>query len=100
MNLHKILLKNFRPRKTFLFLLSVDEINKRLSNRKITNKYDKIDGIFHKKVLSGYNKLSKNNKRFHLINAENPIIEIHEEIKTIIKNLYHQFLIPWLKIVF
>ncbi len=34
MNLHKELLNNFLPSKTFLFLLSVSEINKRLKKKK------------------------------------------------------------------
>ena len=70
MNLHKELLDNFLPTKTFLFLLPISEINKRLKKRKITNKYDKIDILFHSKVVSGYKKLSKNNKRFIKINAK------------------------------
>ena len=70
MNLHKELLDNFLPSKTFLFLLPISEINKRLKKRKIANKYDKIDTLFHSKIVSGYKKLSKNNKRFILINAK------------------------------
>ena len=70
MNLHKELLDNFLPSKTFLFLLPISEISKRLKKRKIANKYDKIDTLFHSKVVSGYRKLSKNNKRFIKINAK------------------------------
>ena len=41
-NLHKNLLDNFLPTKTFLFLLSSKKINERLKKRKVFNKYDKI----------------------------------------------------------
>ena len=87
MELHKKLLKNFLPTKTFLFLLPVAEINKRLKKRKITNKYDKINSIFHAKVISGYKKLSKNNKRFILINAELNVDKIQETVLQSIKKL-------------
>ena len=87
MNLHKELLDNFLPTKTFLFLLPISEINKRLKKRKITNKYDKIDILFHSKVLSGYKKLSKNNKRFIRINAELRADEIQRIVLKSIKEL-------------
>ena len=87
MNLHKELLNDFLPSKTFLFLLSVGEINKRLKKRKITNKYDKIDTLFHSRVISGYKKLSKNNKRFIKINAELKVDVIHETVLKSIKEL-------------
>ena len=87
MNLHKELLNNFLPSKTFLFLLPVSEINKRLKKRKITNKYDKIDTLFHSKVISGYKKLSKNNKRFVKINAELNVDKIQETVLKSIKEL-------------
>ena len=85
MNLHKKFLDNFLPLKTFLFLLPVSEINKRLKKRKITNKYDKIDTLFHSKVISGYKKLSKNNKRFININAQLKVGKIQEIILKSIK---------------
>ena len=87
MNLHKELLDNFLPSKTFLFLLPISEITKRLKKRKITNKYDKIDILFHSKVVSGYKKLSKNNKRFIRINAELRADEIQVIVLKSIKEL-------------
>ena len=87
MDLHKELLSNFLPSKTFLFLLPVSEINKRLKKRKITNKYDKIDTVFHSKVISGYKKLSKNNKRFIKINAELNVDKIQQTVLKSIKEL-------------
>ena len=36
--------------------MSPKQINKRLQNRKISNKYDKINPSFHAKVIKGYNK--------------------------------------------
>ena len=84
--LHKLLLNNFLPDKTFLFLMHPSKILKRLKYRTKLNKYDKQDIDFHKKVIKGYNKLSKNNKRFILINAENSFDTVQNKIqKTILK---------------
>ena len=86
--LHKQLLENFLPDKTFLFFMKPTEILKRLKKRTKPNKYDKIDINFHKKVIEGYRKLSKNNKRFVLINAENSFDIVQNKIqKTILKLL-------------
>ena len=79
-SLHQKFLDNFLPQKTFLFLLSPQKINSRLQNRKKTNKYDKTDISFHTKVIKGYTKLSNNNKRFCIINAEDSIDFIHNKI--------------------
>ena len=87
MNLHKELLENFLPSKTFLFLLPISEISKRLKKRKFANKYDKIDTLFHSKVISGYKKLSKNNKRFVTINAKLNVDKIQKSVLKSIKEL-------------
>jgi len=79
-DLHKQLLNNFLPNKTFLFLIPTKEIIRRLSKRKIVNKYDKINSLFHSKVISGYKKLSKNNKRFLIIDSSHPVNVIHKKI--------------------
>ena len=78
--LHKNILKNFLPSKTFLFLLPSKIINERLKQRKISNKYDKIDIDFHNRVIKGYKIISKNNNRFYLLNATDSIKNIHREI--------------------
>ena len=85
--LHKELLNNFLPNKTFLFQLPTKEIIKRLKKRKNKNKYDKINKKFHDKVTDGYKKISKNNKRFYKINASKSITNIHEEIIKQIENV-------------
>ena len=86
LDLHKKLLNNFLPTKTFLFILNSNEINRRLKLRKNKNKYDKINKDFHNKVIRGYKKISKNNKRFYTIDATKSINSINEKIiKEIIK---------------
>jgi len=82
-NLHKNILNNFLPDKTFLFQLSTKLIISRLTKRKSKNKYDKLEKNFHNQVNKGYNIIS-NNKRFIKIDASKKITQIH---KTIISHL-------------
>jgi dTMP kinase len=85
--MHKNILDNFLPLKTFLFLLPSKIINERLKKRKIYNKYDKIDSNFHNQVMKGYKIISKNNNRFHLLNATDSIINLHHEIVQTLKSI-------------
>tara|TARA_B100000029_G_scaffold433722_1_gene446710 strand:- start:81 stop:698 length:618 start_codon:yes stop_codon:yes gene_type:complete len=78
-NLHKNILNNFLPNKTFLFRLPTSTIISRLKNRKTKNKYDKLDSKFHNKVNKGYDIISKN-KRFIKIDASKSIENIHKKI--------------------
>ena len=88
MDLHKKILDNFLPNKTFLFMLPSETINERLRKRKKVNKYDKIDKNFHLQVIKGYQKISKNNKRFITLNAlenkEDINLNIIKELKELI----------------
>ena len=77
--LHKDLLNNFLPTKTFLFKLPSNEIIKRLNKRKIKNKYDIKDIKFHNNIALGYKQIS-NNKRFTLINGLMSKDKIHKKI--------------------
>ena len=85
-NLHKKILNNFLPDKTFLFKLSTSQIISRLKKRKSKNKYDKLEKKFHNKVNIGY-KIISNNKRFIKIDASKSIEQIHKNIITKINSL-------------
>jgi len=85
-NLHKNILNNFLPNKTFLFQLSTSMIISRLKNRKSKNKYDKLENNFHDKVNKGY-KIISNSKRFIKIDASKSIESIHKNIITNINSL-------------
>lgn len=78
--LHKELLNNFLPDYTLVFNLSPKEVVRRLKKRKVKNKYDKNDILFHKKVINAYKSISKT-KRHIMINAEQSKNEIHSNIK-------------------
>ena len=77
--LHKNILNNFLPHKTFLFNLPTSIIISRLKNRKSKNKYDKLDRNFHDQVNKGYELISKN-KRFIKIDASKSITSINKKI--------------------
>ena len=85
-NLHKNILNNFLPHKTFLFKLSTKLIISRLKKRKSKNKYDKLDKNFHDQVNKGY-KIIYNKKRFIRIDASKPINQIHKKIISHINSL-------------
>ena len=85
-NLHKNILNNFLPNKTFLFQLPTPIILSRLKDRKSKNKYDKLEKKFHDKVNKGY-KIISNHKRFIIIDASKSIESIHKKIITNINSL-------------
>ncbi len=78
-NLHKNILNNFLPHKTFLFNLSTSKIIARLKMRKSKNKYDKLEKDFHEQVNKGYEIVSKS-KRFIKIDASKSITSINKKI--------------------
>ena len=85
-NLHKNILDNFLPNKTFLFKISTSMIISRLKVRKSKNKYDKLEKKFHNQVNKGYELIS-NNRRFINIDASKSIKSIHKKIITNINSL-------------
>ena len=87
MMLHKKLLDNFLPSKTFLFMLSPKEILKRLKLRKKSNKYDKKSLNFHHKIIQGYKMISNKNRRFIIIDAKKSFDEIQHQLKSHISKI-------------
>ena len=54
-------------------------LKKRLNKRKNLNKYDKFNINFYNRVQKGFVKVSKNNKKYLIINS-NDIINENEKI--------------------
>ena len=77
--LHKDLLNNFFPDYTFIFQINPKEIIKRLKQRKVKNKYDKSNLLFHQKVIQGYKKIA-NPKRYITVDASLSKDVIHKNI--------------------
>lgn len=70
---------------TFLNLVNLKNLKKRLSKRKTLNRYDKFKISFYKKVQNGYIKIAKRKKHKYRIIDSNLDISTNREI--IIKNL-------------
>ena len=69
-NINKILLRDIKVSFTFLNIVSLNNMKKRLKSRKKLNRYDKFNGNFYKKVQNGFIKLAgKNNKKYQIINS-------------------------------
>ena len=83
-NLNKTILKNIKPSFTFLNIVNMKNLKIRLKNRSKKNRYDNFNTNFYKKVQKGYIKLSKNKKKYLIINSNN---EITENKKIIIKKI-------------
>ena len=77
--LHKELLNNFLPDYTFIFKINPKDIIKRLKQRKVKNKYDKSNLLFHQKVIQGYKRIA-NAKRYITVDASLSKDIIHKNI--------------------
>ena len=82
--LNKLILKNIEPNFTFINTVSMENLKSRLSKRSNNNRYDKFKINFYKKVQEGYFHLSKNKKKYMIINSNN---KINENKKIIINKI-------------
>ena len=85
-NLNNIVLKNIKPNFTFLNIVSMKNLKKRIDRRK-KNRYDKFNYRFYEKVQKGFIKLSKNKNNYMIINSNNKISENKERILKKINSL-------------
>ena len=67
--INQFLIKNFKPDFTFLHTVSSKNMENRLKKRKNINRYDKFNKSFYNKVQNGFIKLSKNNRKYKIINS-------------------------------
>ena len=72
---------------TFLNIVSMNNLKKRLKTRKNLNKYDKFNTQFYNKVQRGFIRLSKINNRYLIVNSNNNIKENEKIILTKFKSL-------------
>ena len=74
--INNFLLKGINVNFTFLNIVNPNNMKKRLSKRKILNRYDKFDQIFYKRVQLGFLKISKKNpKKYMKIDSNLDIIK-------------------------
>ena len=87
--INKFLLKNLKISCTFLHHISIENLKKRLSKRRILNRYDNFKPSFYKKVQNGYYNIAKRNKkRFIFIDSNKSI----KNNKLIIENKINKIL--------
>ena len=79
-NINKILLKKIRPNITFLNIVNMRNLKKRLYLRKNKNRYDNFKIKFYKKVQAGFVKLSKNKKNYVVIDSNNNLVENKKKV--------------------
>ena len=83
------ILKSFKVDFTFLSIVNINNMQKRLKQRKKLNRYDTFKEKFYKKVQNGFLRISKNKKRYKIINSNLPIElnkkKIIEKIEKLVK---------------
>ena len=83
-NINKILLKKIRPNITFLNIVNMQNLEKRLYLRKNKNRYDNFKIKFYKKVQAGFLKLSKNKNNYVVIDSNNNLVENKKKVLNMI----------------
>ena len=71
--INNYLLKDIKISFTFLNVVNEKNLKKRLTLRKKLNRYDKFNINFYKKVQKGFLKISKNNKKYLIIDSNKNI---------------------------
>ena len=81
--LNNFIIGKFKPDITFLSKVNVKNLKSRLNKRSNLNRYDKFKINFYTKVQRGYYKISKNNKKYIIIDSNKKSIR---QVKNIIIN--------------
>ncbi len=71
--LNEFLIGKKKPDFTFLNVVNKKNLYNRLKIRKNKNRYDKFSFSFYNKVQKGFLKISKNNKKYMIINSNNSL---------------------------
>tara|TARA_B100000989_G_scaffold13648_1_gene9152 strand:- start:1518 stop:2129 length:612 start_codon:yes stop_codon:yes gene_type:complete len=77
--INNYILKNFKVDFTFLNIVNKKNMGIRLKKRKSLNRYDRFKNVFYNKVQNGFLKISKNKKKYLIINS-NLSKEINKDI--------------------
>ena len=73
--LNKTILNNVKPNFTFLNIVNMKNLKSRLKIRQNNNRYDNFKLNFYNKVQNGFMKLSKNKKKYMIINSNDEIVK-------------------------
>ena len=83
-SINKLLLREIKPAKFFLNIISMKNLKKRLKIRKKKNRYDNFKINFYNKVQKGFIKLSKDKKKYVIINSNH---NLDQNKKIILKQM-------------
>jgi len=78
--INNYLLKNFKVDFTFLNIVNINNMKKRLHQRKKLNRYDEFKDNFYKKVQNGFLKIAKGKKNTYQIINSNLSIKLNKKI--------------------
>ena len=87
-DLNRFILGKIKPTFTFLNIVNMKNLKLRLNKRSLKNRYDNFNINFYKKVQQGYIHLSRNKKKYMIINSND---HIAENKKIIIKKINSLF---------
>lgn len=80
-NMNLEALNNFKPDFTFYFKINLEtSINRMKSNNRNFDRLENEDKIFFQKVIEGYDYLSKKEKRFIVIDANQSIDQVFDDV--------------------
>lgn len=95
--INKFVIGNIKADMTFLHIVKLSEMKKRLMNRKVINRYDKFKNKFYNRVQNGFIKISKTNKKkYFLINSENDVLHNKKKIIKHVKKLIYS---KWITLI-
>ena len=66
-------MKGIKIRYTFLNIVSIKNLKKRLNKRKNLNKYDRFNRIFYNQVQKGFISLANKKSKYLIVNSNNDI---------------------------
>ncbi len=67
--IHKFILKKIKPNITFILTVSPESSKKRLSKRRIKNRYDNFPQSFYTNAQKAFIKLAKRKKRYFILDS-------------------------------
>ena len=71
--INNYLMKGIKIRYTFLNIVSIKNLKKRLNKRKNLNKYDRFNRIFYNQVQKGFISLANKKSKYLIVNSNNDI---------------------------
>lgn len=82
--LHDLLHIPTKPDHVFILMLDIDTALGRARSRPQQDRYDHFDRPYYEKIYNGFQQLAKTETYYHLIDADRPVADMHQEILSFI----------------